>query len=240
MASVQPSGVESRPIRARFVGDAMGWIIAAFVVLLLGVVGITSWRIMKADSGTVGNHVFSPEASSWLAGSKEVAVYRDGKMFLYGTVNSEAERQQMIDMASAALGGGNVVAEEYYVDPSVPKRSGAAVMRVADPVLFEFNSTAIAPNFEPILDFVATMLRQSPTVTVRVTGHTDDIGADEANLRLSDGRAQAAVAALVARGIDPSRVSGQGYGAAQPMAPNSDENGRRLNRRVEFELSGLA
>ena len=221
----------------------MGWVIAAFVVLLLGVVGLTTWRIMHADGTTVAQRVFSTEASTWMAGAREVAVYKEGQVYLYGTVNSDAERRQMIALATAALGGGGggggVKADEYYVDPATPKRDGPAVMRVADPVLFEFNSATIAADFQPVLDFVATLLRQNPAMTVRVTGHTDDIGDDTANLGLSDLRAQAAVAALVARGIDPARLSGEGLGRTRPMAPNTDDNSRRLNRRVEFEISGL-
>jgi len=110
-------------IRARFVGDAMGWIIVVFVALLLGVVAVTSWRIMRAEQASLEPRAFSPEASAWLAGNREVAVYKNGQVFLYGTVSSEAERQQMIDMATAALGGGNVVAAEYFVDPATPARS---------------------------------------------------------------------------------------------------------------------
>ena len=230
----------ARVVRARFLGDAVGWAFGAVMVLLLGVVGVAGYRLVAhQESVAAPLPELSAEAAGWLAGQQEVAVYRGGQVFLYGTVSSEAEKQAMIDMAVRALGAGNVVADEYFVDPTSAPRSGPTTMRVADPVLFEFNSTTIAPGFEPVLDFVATVMQQNPSLGIVVVGHTDDVGDDNDNLRLSQERAEAGMAAIIARGGDPTRITREGRGETNPLAPNDTEDGRRMNRRVEFVLSGI-
>lgn len=227
-------------VRGSFLGDAVGWALGAAMIILLGAVAVAGYHLVTHKE-TVAEPLpaFSAEAAAWLAGQQEVAVYRDGRVYLYGAVSSEAERQTMIDLATAALGPGMVVADEYYVDPTKPARSGTTTMRVADPVLFEFNSATIAPGFESVLNFVGTVMQQRPTVSIKVIGHTDDVGDENDNLRLSQARAQAGVAAVVARGGDPARITGEGLGETKPIAANDSEDGRRMNRRVEFLLSGM-
>lgn len=228
-------------VRGRFLGDAIGWALGVALVLMLGVVGVAAYRLMSHNE-TVHAPLpeFSAEAAAWLAGQQEIAVYRDGTMFLYGTVASDAERQEMIELATRVLGPGKVDADEYYVDPSATPRAGSATVRVADPVLFEFDSAVIAPGFEPVLSFVATLMQQNPAVGIRVIGHTDDVGTDAENLALSQARAEAGRAAIVARGGDPARIASEGHGESEPIASNDTEDGRRMNRRVEFVLSGLS
>ncbi len=227
-------------VRTRFLGDALGWALGAALIIMLGAVGLATYKLL-AHEETVAAPLpeFSAQAAAWLAGQQEVAVYRDGHVYLYGRVSSEAERQAMIEMASRALGAENVVADEYFVDPKSSPRSGSTTMRVADPVLFEFNSATIAPGFESVLNFVASVMQQNPAVSIQVIGHTDDIGDDADNLRLSQDRAQAGVAAVITRGGDQTRITGTGVGETQPIASNATEDGRRINRRVEFILSGL-
>ncbi|MEZ5232172.1 MAG: OmpA family protein [Acidimicrobiia bacterium] len=233
-------GAHALGIRGRFIGDAVGWALGAALVLLLGVVGVAGYRLVS-HSETVHAPLpeFSAEAAAWLAGQQEIAVYRDGRVYLYGVVASDAERQEMIDLAGRVLGAENVDAEQYYVDSTATPRTGSATMRVADPVLFEFDSAVIAPGFEPVLSFVAALMQQNPAVVIEVIGHTDDVGTEQDNLELSAARADAGVAAIVARGGDRARISGVGHGESEPIASNSTEEGRRMNRRVEFVLSGL-
>jgi outer membrane protein OmpA-like peptidoglycan-associated protein len=69
---------------------------------------------------------------------------------------------------------------------------------------------------------------------VEVAGHTDNVGASEANQRLSQERAQAVMAALVARGVKADRLTAKGYGQTTPVADNRTEDGRTKNRRVEL------
>ena len=84
------------------------------------------------------------------------------------------------------------------------------------------------------VNFVLTWLLVVCSLRLRLVGHTDNQGADEANRTLSEARARAVVAALGSQqGIDASRLEAQGQGASQPVAPNGSEDGRARNRRVE-------
>jgi outer membrane protein OmpA-like peptidoglycan-associated protein len=69
---------------------------------------------------------------------------------------------------------------------------------------------------------------------IRIEGHTDDQGADDFNLKLSDGRAKSVAQYLIARGITSERLVPIGFGERQPLTENKTEDGRAQNRRVEF------
>ena len=71
---------------------------------------------------------------------------------------------------------------------------------------------------------------------MQIDGYTDSIGTDSYNQDLSQRRAEAVKSALIARGIDPSRIGTQGYGKGFPVADNTDSGGRQLNRRVEVVI----
>jgi outer membrane protein OmpA-like peptidoglycan-associated protein len=71
---------------------------------------------------------------------------------------------------------------------------------------------------------------------IRISGHTDHVGSDEANLRLSNDRANSVRDYLVSKGIDALSIEAIGYGESEPVATNDTEEGRQLNRRVEFTI----
>lgn len=102
------------------------------------------------------------------------------------------------------------------------------------------NKAVINPASEAYLErTLLPFMRDNAQVKLRVTGHTDNVGNDAYNLQLSQRRAKAVVDFLVERGIDRNRLSFEGYGETRPVADNSSPQGRRLNRRVEFEVSNL-
>ncbi|MGC1243841.1 MAG: OmpA family protein [Chryseosolibacter sp.] len=84
---------------------------------------------------------------------------------------------------------------------------------------------------------ILRFLKENPSFKVEISGHTDNVGADAYNLQLSQRRAQSVFNYLVESGIDARRLSPEGYGAAKPLAPNTSEEGRRQNRRIEFKLT---
>ena len=71
---------------------------------------------------------------------------------------------------------------------------------------------------------------------MRIEGHTDSVGDDSANLRLSQNRANSVMSALLRRKVDPSRMEAVGFGETRPVASNSSASGRAENRRTEFNI----
>ena len=105
-------------------------------------------------------------------------------------------------------------------------------------LFFATNKTYILPQSEQAMSDLATFLLENPTVTIHITGHTDAVGTDEANQILSEGRANAVRADLIKRGVAPERMTAEGKGEKEPVADNETEEGRQLNRRVEFVITG--
>ncbi len=101
-------------------------------------------------------------------------------------------------------------------------------------VEFELGSALLTTNSYSSLDAVATTLTANPELNIRIEGHTDRVGNDAINLKLSETRANTCMSYLISKGISANRLKIVGYGAARPVADNETEDGRRQNRRVEF------
>ncbi|CAN5205247.1 OmpA family protein [soil metagenome] len=104
-------------------------------------------------------------------------------------------------------------------------------------VLFAFNKSELNPAALPRLDKLADFLKQYPERKLSIEGYTDSIGSDSYNVGLSQKRAEAVRTALVMRGVDPSRIVARGYGKSYPVADNTTDDGRSMNRRVEVVIS---
>ena len=100
-------------------------------------------------------------------------------------------------------------------------------------VQFEINQKTVQREAEEKLDKVVTFMRKYPRTTAVIEGHTDEVGTSADNMRLSQTRAQSMVDYLANRGIARSRLQAVGYGETRPIADNSTEIGRRLNRRID-------
>jgi outer membrane protein OmpA-like peptidoglycan-associated protein len=125
------------------------------------------------------------------------------------------------------------------------KGTGIEVQRTAENTLnltmpssitFGFNSAQITPDAQNALNSVANVLNQYPASTINVTGHTDDIGSDSYNQKLSEQRAASVAAYLAQHNVNSSRLAQQGMGERLPKFPNTDENNRGQNRRVELAI----
>lgn len=123
--------------------------------------------------------------------------------------------------------------------PGCPKKPSLAIVtdkeiKILQQIHFAFNKDIIRPESYPVVDAVAEILKQNPKIRIEVQGHTDNVGNKNYNKQLSDRRANAVMKALVARGIEPSRLRSKGYGMERPLVPNDTEQNRALNRRVQF------
>jgi len=100
---------------------------------------------------------------------------------------------------------------------------------------FQPNRARILRDSYDVLDEVAEAIRDAP-VTVRIEGHTDNVGKRKENVTLSQARADAVKEYLIRGGVGEKQVTATGYGPKRPIASNSTREGRKLNRRVEFRL----
>ncbi len=101
-------------------------------------------------------------------------------------------------------------------------------------VQFDYKKWDVKPQFNSNLDNVENILKNNLELTIRIEGHTDDIGSMEYNLDLSGKRAQSIKNYLVGKGVDGSRITTVGLGFMQPIAGNDTPEGRALNRRAEI------
>ena len=101
---------------------------------------------------------------------------------------------------------------------------------------FATNKTRILSRSEQALNDLYMYLARNPQIHIKIVGHTDNVGKDEANQKLSDGRANAVMQDLIERGIAPERLQAEGRGESQPIDTNDTEEGRQNNRRVEIEI----
>jgi outer membrane protein OmpA-like peptidoglycan-associated protein len=103
-------------------------------------------------------------------------------------------------------------------------------------VLFEQSKTSLLPESFAELDLIVSFLKDNPSVQIELSGHTDNRGVPFQNVKLSQGRVDTVKEYLISKGIDKKRISGKGYGGNKPIASNTTEETRRLNRRVEFTI----
>ncbi len=94
----------------------------------------------------------------------------------------------------------------------------------------------IKPVSFPILDEVVALMKARPALKIGVYGHTDDVGADAMNMKLSKDRAASCMKYLTSKGIAQSRLESEGFGETKPLVPNDSKESRAKNRRVEFKI----
>lgn len=151
------------------------------------------------------------------------------------------EQQEMLATASY-----------YYIDdvyvsplfgeaaplPRPPRFSGDDVVAdqlyVLDNILFEFNSYHLMQASFPQLNEVLAVLNGDASLNVNITGHTDDIGENRYNKKLSVQRAEAVARFLISNGIAEDRIGTRGFGEDRPLVIPADESSRAVNRRVEI------
>jgi outer membrane protein OmpA-like peptidoglycan-associated protein len=112
-------------------------------------------------------------------------------------------------------------------------------------VLYEFGKSTLTENSKAVLDNLYQILVENPSFIIELSSHTDGIGSDEGNMKLSQARAESCVAYLISKGITKDRLVARGYGKTKPKVPNTTEDGkddpagRAINRRTEFQIIGI-
>ena len=220
LASAVPAGFEMpaflrAPVTtSQAAGDWMFPALALLSVLSLG--GLIWWASQKPVQHARVEVIAPAEKAVGTAGSIVDRLSRS----LPGNVNISIPAGSAEDRLSK------------YLMSSV---SGGTTMEF-DRISFDEGSAKLTAESAEQLDNIATILRAYPQATVTVSGHTDNVGNEQANRNLSTARAKAVANSLTSDGVEFNRVSAEGYGSQKPVANNSTEAGRAQNRRVTLEV----
>lgn len=150
---------------------------------------------------------------------------------LWVSVGAERSNHYVQVLQPVAMQGGNVRVLDAAAMASALDSAGRIAV---ENIYFDFGSAALLPESAPALTEIAALLANRPELTIYVVGHTDSVGTLEANLDLSRARAAAVVRAVETdHGIAAGRAVPAGVGPLAPVAPNTTDEGRALNRRVE-------
>jgi OOP family OmpA-OmpF porin len=125
--------------------------------------------------------------------------------------------------------------EDSVSRPVEPERKASETFALRN-IQFEFDSYSLIPSYFPDLDKMVTILNNQPRWSVKLTGHTDDVGSEAYNFELSMNRATRVSEYLKLKGIESDRISTLGMGKTRPLVRGKDENSRLINRRVEAQF----
>ena len=212
----------------------------------------------QAEEGTRTHldYAFNTESQhkypSWLQVTRnyENAIFKLGGKKIYGDAGfatyklSKDGKETWIMLTFNS--GSDLQVEQYYLDvlekePMKQDISGNDIYKalnttgsIALYINFETGKSDIKPESQNIIDQVAGMLKENSGLKISIEGHTDNVGSMASNKTLSENRAKSVMNALVAKGIDKSRLSAKGWGQEKPLMPNTTDEGKAKNRRVEI------
>src|SRR6187551_3028243 len=159
-------------------------------------------------------------------------VSRNAKKGLYKNIQIDSTRKQK----PAILKAIPVIIDTAYTQPTVSDavvKPDSLIILGAE-LLFETNKSTLRSEHFATLNPIVAYLRSHPGRMVSISGHTDNVGGEAHNLRLSKQRADVVAEYLVSNGININRVESAGLGSTKPIAANTNDEGRKKNRRVEL------
>lgn len=221
--------------------------IVGLFILLFSAIQINSQTLVPNDKvallkGVVTNFKGKPLAN-------EIIMFSDDKTKALVKVNTDANGkfQTLIPVkATYSLKYKNFATDVDYTKMVVPADKDATyeikIMidppkdYVLDNVYFETGKSGLKATSYRALNDLVEVLKLKKTMVIEIQGHTDNVGKDEDNLKLSQDRADEVKKYLVSKGIDAVRVTAKGYGAAMPIADNASDNGKAKNRRTSLKV----
>lgn len=201
----------------------------------------SDWPPCAAVGGVVGAGLGAIESASWAAGGLGIGALGGAA---YCWVHGDADGDGVVnkdDKCPDTPRGTRVDADgcplPVAAPPAGPVTPAPDVVRVELDVKFDFDRAVVREGSQADIRAVADFMQQYPQTRTTVEGHTDSVGPDAYNQRLSERRAQAVRDVLVNQyGVAAERVEAMGYGESRPVADNASAEGRAINRRVEAEV----
>ena len=167
---------------------------------------------------------------------------KESKTYLVAVSKYGYDTQNTSVTLPAAVGESSSIAKELFLKKTPPPPVIEKPVIKATPttklrnIYFAYNRYKIRPEYHDMVDKAASYMKSNPGKNILLVGHSDLIGTERYNTKLSLQRAEAVKKALVDKGIQASRIMTKGEGSAKPLASNDQEKeGRELNRRVEFK-----
>lgn len=170
-----------------------------------------------------------------------------------GAATTERGKRNERCLTGAAIGGGVGAGAGVYMDVQEKKlrdrlagvgvgvvrdkNTGAITLIMPGNITFATAQSSVRSDFYPVLDGVSDVLKEYNKTTITVSGHTDNVGNADYNMRLSQDRAASVANYLISRGVAGARIQAVGYGMTMPVASNANEGGRSQNRRVEVVIN---
>lgn len=185
-----------------------------------------------------------------VAGAQEIQNWRSASGDVWKNSTGQCWRSASWTPATAAPGCDGAIAAPAPAAPAAPVAAKAApaaapaaaaaaskVTYAAD-AFFDFGKSVLKPEGKAKLDDLVSKVKSISLEVVIAVGHTDAVGSDTYNQKLSVARSEAVKAYLVSKGIDKNRIYTEGKGETSPVADNKTKEGRAKNRRVEIEVVG--
>jgi OOP family OmpA-OmpF porin len=225
-----------------------------FLITLLGLAGLCLLTYLCANRHRADIEAdLTGKTTTQLAGIglANVKPAAEGQIItLTGEVPDEATKLKAGASAAAVWGVSEVRNLLTVVVPQTPvmtpqQRTEAVSCQgkfdefLKEPVLFQTGKAVIDRRSIRLLNSLADTAKTCPAAQFEIGGHTDDRGALDMNMKLSQARAQAVLKYLAGRGVDSARMSAEGYGPTKPVAENTTPAGMQKNRRTEFKVKGI-
>lgn len=178
------------------------------------------------DGVEAGNGLSSP-----LDGAFKIVLPYDKNYLIRASSDKYFAQSENLNLDSLVKAGYKEIHKDLYL---VPIEIGQVVR--LNNVFFDFDKWNLREESFIELDRVVTLLKDNPSIEIEMSAHTDSKGSDAYNLTLSDNRARSVMDYIVSKGIPAGRITSKGYGETQPVDTNETDDGRQLNRRVEFTI----
>jgi outer membrane protein OmpA-like peptidoglycan-associated protein len=179
------------------------------------------------DGNEDGNGISNPSDGSF----KMVLPY-DKNYSIRASADKFFAISENLNLDSLVKAGYKEIHKDLYL---VPIEIGQVVR--LNNVFFDFDKWDLRPESFVELDRVVKLMNDNPTLEIEMSAHTDSKGTDEYNITLSENRAKSVMNYILSKGIAENRITSHGYGETQPVATNETDEGRQLNRRVQFKIT---